>query len=250
MFLNLLQEIMSQKIKVVLEDPQQKKLYNEKLFTVVAPCYDFVTKALSFGQDYRWKKCLIQSLPSKQLPYCIDLACGTGDITFALAKKFPDGMIEGIDLTPSMLALAQAKNRYKNVLFKQHDMCQLPYPDNTIDIITGSYALRNAPDVEQALAEISRVLKPGGTAAFLDFSKPQNRFLQKIEYALLKGWGSVWGIMLHRDARVYAYIAESLATYPDRKTLRLLLNKHELEIEKTQLFLGGFLELLVCKKRK
>lgn len=241
---------MAEKIKVLLESPEQKKLYNEQLFTVVAPRYDFVTRVLSFGQDCRWKKKLIKGLPSVATPHCVDLACGTGDITFALAQKFHKGVVVGVDLTPSMLDLARAKNRLENVSFVQADMGELPYQDASVDIVTGSYALRNAPDLDRALAEIARVLKAGGTAAVLDFSKPKNRLLQKLEYYLLKWWGSLWGFLVHRDPRVYAYIAESLALYPNRSELRLLLEKHGLYVEKSELFLVGFLELLVCKKRK
>jgi ubiquinone/menaquinone biosynthesis methyltransferase len=241
---------MAEKIKIVLENPQEKKTYNEQLFTIVAPRYDFITRVLSFGQDRRWKTTLIKSLPDIAKPYCVDLACGTGDVTFALAQKYHHGVVVGVDLTLSMLDVARAKNRLQHVSFVQADMNELPYQNDSIDIITGSYALRNAPDLDQALAEVARVLKTGGTAAFLDFSKPKNRLLQKGEYYLLKWWGSLWGFLVHRDPRVYAYIAESLALYPNRSELRLLLEKHGFDVEKSTLLMGGCLELLVCKKRK
>lgn len=241
-----------------MENPTEKKVYNEQLFTIVAPRYDLITKILSLGQDFYWKKKLIQSLPNNKPEKCVDLACGTGDITFALAEKFSDCMpaciIYGVDLTPSMLILAEKKkylkNNLNNIFFKQADMCMLPYSNESIDIVTGGYALRNAPSLDIVLAEISRVLKNGGTAAFLDFSKPKNKFLQNMGYYVLKYWGSFWGILLHRDHTVYAYIAESLAVYPDREALRLLLEKHGFRIEKSKLFFGGFLELLVCTKRQ
>jgi len=240
---------MLQKIKQVLENPREKKVYNEQLFTVVAPRYDLITKVLSFGQDNAWKRRLIQSLPDKKQAKCLDIACGTGDITFSLAKKFPDSIIYGIDLTPSMLAIAEQKNSFSNIFFKQADMCMLSYDNESIDIITGGYALRNAPSLDKAIIEIARVLKVGGTAAFLDFSKPKNRFLQNMSYYILKWWGGFWGILLHRDPTVYSYIAESLALYPDRQALRLLLEKHGFRIEKSKLLMGGLLELIVCTKR-
>jgi len=273
---------MVQKIKQILESPAQKKAYNEQLFATVAPRYDVITKILSFGCDGYWKKKLVQSLPtfntsprlsaeatqerrleeshsdvSRGTPNnyektCADLACGTGDITFLLAEKYPEYHIDGIDLTESMLIRARQKLAHKNSLnnisFTQADMCLLPYSNQSIDIITGGYALRNAPSLEHAIIELSRVLKPGGTAAFLDFSKPKNKILQKISYYLLKFWGSVWGILLHGDHTVYSYIAESLALYPDRQALKLLLEKHGLCVQKSKLFFCGFLELLVCTK--
>jgi ubiquinone/menaquinone biosynthesis methyltransferase len=247
---------MLQKIKQILESSHEKKVYNEQLFTIVAPRYDLITKILSLGQDGYWKKKLIQALPNNQQDQaqkCVDLACGTGDITFMLAKKYPNSIIDGIDLTPSMLVIAEKKldqkqNILKNVFFKQADMCLLPYDNESIDIVTGGYALRNAPSLDRALVELFRVLKAGGTAAFLDFSKPKNKFLQKTGYYVLKIWGGLWGILLHRDHTVYSYIAESLAAYPDREALRLLLKKHGFYVKKSKLFFCGFLELLVCTK--
>ena len=89
-----------------------------------------------------------------------------------------------------------------------------------MDIVTGGYALRNAPDLGTAIDEISRVLKPCGVAAFLDFSKPSGKILQKMEYWALKTWTGPWGTLLHRNREVYRYIAESLQPFPDRSQLR------------------------------
>lgn len=128
-------------------------------------------------------------------------------------------------------------------------MGALELPDDGADIVTGSYALRNAPVVRRALAEIHRVLKRGGIAASLDFSKPASLRRQQIELAILRLWGSFWGKLLHRDPDTYAYIAESLRQFPDRESLYQLCSEAGFEIVTSKLFYFGVVECLVPKKR-
>ena len=229
-------------------NPQDKKLLNEEMFSIIAPRYDFITRLFSFWQDASWKKGLIEALPALAAPDCLDLACGTGDLCFLLAAKYPKGKIIGLDLTEEMLALARQANQDSHVLFIKGDMGHLDQPDSSFDIVTGGYALRNAPNLSQAISEIHRVLKPGGIGAFLDFSKPKSRFVQKMEYALLKGWTGLWGWIFHRNHEVYSYIAESLSHYPDRKELQIMLESQGLTILSSQLHFLGITETLHVQK--
>src|SRR5579863_2004131 len=145
-----------------LEDAEKKKYYNERLFSEVAPRYDFITRVLSFGRDAAWKRALVSLLPSHESPLCLDLACGTGDITFLLAGKYPRGRVIGVDITEPMLAIARYHNTHPNVSFVNQDMGSLEIVSQSVDIVTGGYALRNAPDLGTAIGEICRVLKPCG----------------------------------------------------------------------------------------
>lgn len=231
-----------------LGDPDAKRRYNEALFAEVAPKYDFVTKALSLGRDAAWKRALVQTLPALPKPVCVDLACGTGDIAFLLARKYPDGDVIATDLTEAMMAKARKNHPPSNVRFVQCDMCATGLPDASADIVTGSYALRNAPDLRSAVAEIRRILKSGGTAAFLDFSKPPSRFGQLATYAILKLWGGFWGLLLHGTPEVYAYIAESLARFPDRDELRNLLAESGFTKIQSRRFYFGIVELIQFRK--
>ena len=110
-----------------LRTPTAKREYNELLFAEVAKRYDLVTRALSLGRDQAWKRALLDSLPTSPRPVCVDLACGTGDVSFALAQRYPQGTVCGIDLTPEMLHIAQARNRFPNVTLELGDMHQLPF---------------------------------------------------------------------------------------------------------------------------
>lgn len=240
---------MIQNFKNSPDNPEYKKSYNQELFTEVAPLYDRITKVLSLCHDAGWKRKLIALLPSREYSQCLDIACGTGDIAFALAQSFPKANVIGLDLTPDMITYAQSKNRHAHVTFMLGDMCQLSQPDASIDLVTGGYALRNAPDLKTVLIQIHRVLKPGGIAAFLDFSKPASKPLQKAEYHLLKMWGGLWGLVFHKNPSVYGYIADSLARYPDREQLHALLRSSGFDMLTSQRLFGGITEIIICSKR-
>ena len=243
---------MNRRFKLKMHDyihsPAGKRTYNERMFAEIAPHYDLVNKILSLGRDCVWKDTLVRSLPDIQSPTCLDLACGTGDITFRLAKRYPAANVTGIDITEPMLALANSRNCHANVTFLDKDMCATGVADSSIDIVTGAYALRNAPDLQAALKEIHRVLKPGGIAAFLDFSKPPSRPLQKVENALLKTWCGFWGILLAGNYEVYAYVAESLKQFPNAEQLKLLLKDTGFEQIHSRNYYFGVLAAVSCRK--
>jgi ubiquinone/menaquinone biosynthesis methyltransferase len=232
-----------------LNSPAHKRDYNEEHFTEAAPEYDRATRMLSLGGDAVWKRRLIDALPPLTHPKCLDLACGTGDICFLLAEKFEDASIQGLDLTQEMLRFADMRNLFgARINFRKGDMGDLPQDDESIDLVTGSYALRNAPDLNQALKEIHRVLRPSGTAAFLDFSKSESRVMQKVQFYLLKFWGSFCGWMLHRNTAVHGYISESLRIWPTRTQLQHQFNECGFKILKTKRFYGGIVELVLVEK--
>lgn len=231
-----------------LENAETKRYYTERNFSEVAPRYDFITRVLSFGRDAAWKRALISLLPSHESPVCVDLACGTGDIAFLLAGKYPRGLIAGVDITEPMLDIARHRNTHPNVSFVHQDMGSLETASESVDIVTGGYALRNAADLGTVIDEISRILKPSGVAAFLDFSKPGANIPQKVEYWVLRTWTGLWGVLLHRNHEVYSYIAESLQRFPDRRQLRNILRGKGFSVIESRLFFGGVTELLLIQK--
>lgn len=231
-----------------LKTPEKKRCFNEQVFREIAPKYDFITRALSLWRDGSWKRDLVAALPPVQVPVCLDLACGTGDIAFLLARRYADASIVGIDITDAMLNRARRRNRFPHVRFVNQDMSCLDFPDESFDIVTGGYALRNAPDLDSAIAEVRRVLKTNGVCAFVDFSKPSGRLAQQAEYWLLKMWTGLWGMLLHRNPEVYGYIAESLRLYPDRTQLRHILAMNGFTTVTSRLYFFGVIASLVVRK--
>ena len=231
-----------------LEDPSSKREYNEKVFEAVAPRYDLITRLLSFGRDRTWKKKMIRCLPPPGPLRVLDLACGTGDIARALARRYPSGEIVAVDLSPEMIRLARRRSGSSVVRFELGDMSRIACPDGFFDVVTGGYALRNAPDLAQLLVEIHRVLKPGGMAAFLDFSKSERKSLQAGQLFLLRFWGGIWGYIFHRNPEVYGYIASSLELFPDRNALVKIIEQSGFRDVHCRLFFLGFTALITCRK--
>lgn len=229
-----------------LKNPESKRDFNLKLFDEVSKSYDKATVALSFGFDKFWKKILVKNLPNFRNPYCLDIATGTGDIAFLLRKKYPSAKIFAIDINKMMLE--KAKRKINDIEFIIMDMNSLNFNEEMFDVVTGGYALRNAPEIQKLLISLYKIMKKNSIAAFLEFNKISNKFLQKIEIFLLKLWGNLWGLIFHKNPDIYGYIAESLKFYPDNKKLVSLLKEIGFkDIKYKKLFLG-FIAIVFFRK--
>ncbi|MGK2945998.1 MAG: ubiquinone/menaquinone biosynthesis methyltransferase [Desulfuromonadales bacterium] len=237
------------KIKDYIHSAERRREYNEQHFSEAASRYDFATRAMSLGRDAAWKKQLVEALPQFTAPVCVDLACGTGDIAFLLAEKYPAGRIIGIDLTEPMLKLARQRSDSINIEFVRQDMGATDFPDEFADIVTGGYAVRNAAELRQAFLEIQRILKPNGFVALLDFSKPPSPWFQQLQYLVLKYWCGLWGFLLHGNSEVHSYISASLRAFPDSVQLRELLAESGFAVVHSRQFYCGTLESLVLQKQ-
>jgi len=236
--------------KSFLSDPFLKRAYNRKLFTVVAPRYRLATYGLSFFRDRAWKTFMVRQLPGAgNGDVIVDLACGTGDITRALAAAYPRALSIGVDFTPAMLRIAARRTMNPRMFLSVQDMAAMGVKTGAAGIVTGGYALRNAPDVSGVIAETSRMLKAGGTAAFLDFSKSPRPWLARLQCLSLILWGGVWGVLLHGRPSLYAYLGHSLAQYPTRPDLHARFEKAGLSVQRSIVIMFGFIEILIVQKR-
>lgn len=180
------------------------------LFATIADRYDLITKVLSYGQDARWKRALLSRADVRPGERALDLAAGTGDIAFAAAAR--GARTVGLDITHRMLQLAVAKSSAAR--FITGDMTSLPFAASSFDLVTTGYGLRNVPDLDTAIAEIARVLKPGGRLLSLDFNRPENPIVRSAYLMYLSVVGASLGWVLHRDPDTYRYIPESIKRYP------------------------------------
>ncbi len=197
-----------------LATPEGKSRYVRRLFSTIADRYDLITILLSFGLDRRWKARLAADADPRPGDRALDLACGTGDISFEIAER--GARVIGLDITPRMIEIARAKRRIgrAKAVFLVGDMMSLPFPDGRFDVATVGYGIRNVPTIDIALGEIYRVLTPGGRVLSLDFNRPPNRMIRAVYLAYLTVVGSALGLVLHRDPDTYRYIPESIRRYP------------------------------------
>ncbi|NIP96063.1 MAG: ubiquinone/menaquinone biosynthesis methyltransferase [Akkermansiaceae bacterium] len=237
-----------QKTREALRRPESKRDLNRALFDRIAGRYNLATRALSLGRDAAWKKELVEALPVEQPATCLDLASGTGDFAALLADRYPGARIVGLDLSSRMVALA--RKRLPGARFEFHcgDIGSMPFDDDFADLVTGGYALRNVPDLARALAEIHRVLKPGGSAFFLEFVQPPPGYRRAIHHAILHLWGGLVGLVLHFGPSTYRYIPESLVSYPAGDDLRKMFIESGFTIVNQRRHFFGMTERIELRK--
>jgi ubiquinone/menaquinone biosynthesis methyltransferase len=201
--------------------PQAKRRYVRGLFATIADRYDLITRVLSYGQDARWKQKLVAMADVKPGERALDLACGTGDIAFAVAGR--GARTVGLDITHRMLQLARLRRsgavpgfggQVELPFFLDGDMASVPFRSASFDLVTTGYGLRNVPDLDAAIDEIARVLRPGGRLLSLDFNRPESVIVRAVYLSYLTAIGSTMGWLLHRDPDTYRYIPASIRRYP------------------------------------
>jgi len=240
-------------LKQHISSTEKKQWYVNRMFAIIAPRYDFITRFLSYGMDGSWKTTLISMLGLRGGERVLDIACGTGDITFALGRSLPQGLALGLDITEGMLDIAEAKRSaagVENVRFLRGDIMKIPFPDSYFDCVTGGYALRNVPDLKGALEEIGRILKPGGKIFSLDFGHPPLRPYRWLYLRYLTVVGSGLGLVLHGDPDTYRYIPESLKLYPGQRGTRDLMQQLGFTDAGFREFMGGIMAINYGSKPK
>lgn len=223
----------------------------QTLFNDIAPIYDQMNDWLSFGIHRVWKLMTVKWSNPQPHNTALDLCCGTGDLTFLMAKELQQGKVIGVDFSRQLLAQAEKKQRYKTlnteINWLETDVLNLPFEDNFFDCATMGYGLRNVTDIPACLREIQRVLKPNSKVAILDFHQPkenwiaegQKWYLDKIVVRIADWFGT---------PSEYAYIYPSLERFPDGdKQIQLGLNAGFTEAIHYPL-LGGIMGVLVLTK--
>ncbi len=206
---------MSRGLSSAFASPEAKRRHVRRLFATIADRYDLITRVLSYGMDGRWKRRLVTRAAVQPGERALDLATGTGDVAFALAAR--GAVVAGLDVTHRMLELARAKQAAGTasaVTWTTGDMGALPFPNAVFQIVTTSYGLRNVPDLDAAIAEIVRVLAPGGRFLSLDFNRPESPAIRAVYLAYLGVVGATLGWVLHGDPDTYRYIPASIRQYP------------------------------------
>jgi len=195
------------------------------MFARIARRYDVANRCLSGGIDLWWRRRLVAAVRRVQPRAVLDLATGSGDVAFALARGLaPETAILGLDFCQPMLDEAEAKKaaggaaRYARVRFQRGDGMALPLADASFDAVTIAFGLRNMADRHQALGEMRRVLRPGCSLFVLEFSQPYAWFRPWYLFYLRRVLPRLAGA-LTGDRAAYVYLNETIEEFPDRPTL-------------------------------
>lgn len=206
-----------------------KKEQVADMFNNISKTYDFLNHFMSLGIDIIWRKKAINELKQDKPKLILDVATGTGDFAFEALKMLKPEKIIGVDISAGMLSIADQKIN-KRALgdkfeVKLGDSEKLPFEDNQFDAVTVAYGVRNFENLEKGLTDIQRVLKPGGKAVVLEFSKPKGFPVKQLYNFYFNYVTPGIGKLFSKDARAYTYLPESVAAFPDGEAFRTIMNK-------------------------
>jgi demethylmenaquinone methyltransferase/2-methoxy-6-polyprenyl-1,4-benzoquinol methylase len=233
-------------LETAFETPENKRRYVRRLFGTIAARYDLITRLLSFGQDQRWKRRLLDLSEVRGGTCVLDLACGTGDLAALAAAR--GARVTGVDFALPMIRLAQARTGTAGVGWVAGDLGVLPLPAAVFDVVTVGYGLRNAAEIAPALAEMHRVLRPGGRLAALDFDRPPAAWLRRVYLGYLTVVGAALGWVLHRDPDTYRYIPASIRRYPGARGVAALMQAAGFVDVRHVRVLSGLMAIHIARK--
>ncbi len=243
-------------------DPgEQRAAKVRELFSRIAPRYDLINDLQSFGLHRRWKRRVVRLALPAPGQRALDLCCGTGDLALGLARG--GAQVVALDFSAPMLAAAQQRTARTRggepgppaqashltrqgsspPQFVRADAERLPFTDNSFDIVTVGYGLRNLLSWEAGLGEMQRVTKPGGRLVVLDFGKPDNALWRSLYFGYLKLWVPWLGRIFCGSAGAYAYILESLKHYPAQQAVAAKMRELGLASVQVVSLLGGAMSI-------
>lgn len=219
---------MSKNITPYKDSQLGKKEQVEQMFDTISGDYDGLNRVISFGIDKSWKKKVLKMVASKKPANILDIATGTGDMAILLAQTTAQKIV-GLDISAGMLDVGRKKIEAKNLSSKiemvHADSENIPFGDNSFDAITVGYGIRNFETLEKGLAEIYRVLKPGGTLVILETSNPTKTPYKQFYTFYTKNILPLIGRMFSKDQSAYGYLSESANGFPYGEALNNILRK-------------------------
>ena len=207
----------------------EKKEQVEQMFDNIAPTYDLLNHMLSMGIDKRWRKKAINWLKPYQPRIMMDVATGTGDFAIKACKMLhPDSLI-GTDISEGMMKIGQEKVNSEGlqqvISFKKEDCTALSFADNRFDAITVAFGVRNFDNLDKGLAEMCRVLKPGGHLVILELTAPDRFPMKQLFSVYSKAVIPMIGKMLSKDQSAYRYLPDTMKAFPQGEVMQGILTR-------------------------
>ncbi len=229
-------------------DSRAKDKQVQSMFDSIAPAYDFMNRAMTFGFDRLWLRRLVDEVEKSKASDIADLATGTGDVALAIAGRLPSASVTGLDLSEGMLAQARRKPGADRIRFIVGDCLATGLPDNSFDAITVAYGVRNFKDIASGYREMFRILRPGGKLAVLELSVPQSPVVKPFYRFYTRCLIPLAGRALSHDRRAYSYLPESIAAVPQGKNMTEIMHQAGFEEASARPMTFGVCTLYIATK--
>jgi len=223
------------------------------MFDQIAPRYDLLNRLMSFGADGRWRRRTVRALALGDEPTrVLDLATGTGDLALAIARRHPQATVVGTDPSPGMLEVGRRKAARRGladrVELHEGDAQAIDAPDASFDGVTIAFGIRNVPDRARALAEMARVVRPGGRVCVLELSEPRRGLIAPFARLHVHHIVPRLGAWLS-GAREYRYLQRSIEAFPPPAEFAAMMEAAGLEIVEVRAMSFGACQLFVAARR-
>ena len=215
------------------------------MFDRIAGVYDLMNSAMTAGLHHQWRERAVDRVNVGPGSDALDVCCGTGDLALALRRRIgPDGRVVGCDFSEPMLDLARQKSGEEGlaVEFGWADALDLPYGDKSFDAVTVGFGARNLADLEKGLAEMARVLRPGGRLAILEITRPQREPLSTFYSLWFDRMVPVLGAVAG-DQDAYSYLPESVRSFPEPEALAAMIDGAGFNEIRWLLLAGGIIAI-------
>ncbi|MGB6084521.1 bifunctional demethylmenaquinone methyltransferase/2-methoxy-6-polyprenyl-1,4-benzoquinol methylase UbiE [Moheibacter sp.] len=215
-------------VKPYSDSDLSKKQQVEQMFDNISGKYDLLNRILSMGIDVSWRKKVVKSVKKENPATILDIATGTGDLAIAMAKS-TDAKITGFDLSAGMLEVGRKKVEEQNLQNRiemiQGDAENMPFEDNSFDVITVAFGVRNFENLEKGLNDIYRVLKPDGKFIILEFSQPESFPMKQLYSFYSRTVLPRIGKKISKDQSAYTYLPDSVQAFPYGEEMKKILKK-------------------------
>ena len=216
-----------EEINPYLYDGQSKTEQVREMFDNIAPAYDFMNRAMSFGLHRLWLRRAVKALGDGAPLDVLDVATGTADVAISIARKYPQTQLTGIDLSEGMLERGRQKVDEAclggRIRLRQADCLHLPFADGSFDAVSVAYGVRNFERLADGYREMLRVLRPGGTLTVIELSTPTSKLVRPFYNFYTRHIIPLMGRLVSKDIRAYSYLPESIAAVPQRDGMTSLM---------------------------
>jgi demethylmenaquinone methyltransferase/2-methoxy-6-polyprenyl-1,4-benzoquinol methylase len=209
------------------EDGVEKAQQVEQMFNNIAPTYDKLNHRLSWNIDKGWRKKAIRSLKPFEPKVLLDIATGTGDFAILAARMLHPDKLIGADISEGMMAIGREKVKTAGlqqiISFEKEDCTNLSYPEATFDAVIAAFGIRNFANLDKGLAEMCRVLKPGGHLSIVELTSPVSFQMKQLFHIYSHTVLPIYGRLISKDTSAYSYLTKTIEAFPQGELMVRIL---------------------------